>query len=88
MLGWDNASLNLAVRGEYVDWNVGKFTATGTRMYNDLWSVMPGISFRPSPQTVIRFNYRRQKARDITGSTIGATIGPTAGLNLGLSTYF
>jgi hypothetical protein len=88
MLGWENASLNLAVRGEYVDWNVGKFTATGTRMYNDLWSIMPGISFRPSPQTVLRFNYRRQKSRDITGDTIGAAIGPTAGFNFGISTYF
>ncbi|HVM88028.1 MAG TPA: hypothetical protein VMT76_07550 [Puia sp.] len=88
ILGWDNASFNIAVRGEYVDWNVGNFTATGTRMYNDLWSIMPAISFRPTPQTVLRFNYRHQHQRDITGSTIGATIGTTAGFNLGLSTYF
>ncbi len=88
ILGWNNASLNLAVRGEYVDWNVGKFAATGTRMYNDLWSIMPAISFRPTPQTVLRFNYRHQVARDITGSTIGATIGPTGGFSVGLSTYF
>ena len=88
ILGWDNASLNFAVRGEYVDWNVGRFAATGNRMYNDLWSIMPAISFRPSPQTVIRFNYRHQRSRDITGNTIGATIGPTAGFSLGLSTYF
>ncbi len=78
----------MAVRGEYVDWNVGKFAATGTREYNDLWSIMPAVSFRPTPQTVLRFNYRHQEARDITGSVIGATIGPTAGFSLGLSTYF
>ena len=84
ILDWDNASFNIAVRGEYVDWNVGKFSATGTRMYNDLWSIMPAITFRPSPQTVLRFNYRRQNQRDITGSTIGATIGTTAGFSLGL----
>lgn len=88
ILGWNNASLNLAVRGEYVDWNVGKFAATGTRMYNDLWSIMPAISFRPSPLTVLRFNYRREKIRDITGNTIGATIGPSAGFSFGISTYF
>ncbi len=88
ILGWDNASLNLAVRGEYVDWNVGKFASTGTKMYNDLWSIMPGISFRPSPLTVLRFNYRHQKQRDITGNTIGATIGTTAGFSFGISTYF
>ena len=88
ILDWKDASFNLAVRGEYVDWNVGRFAATGTRMYNDLWSIMPAISFRPTPQTVIRFNYRHQVARDITGSTIGATIGTTAGFSVGLSTYF
>ena len=88
ILGWDNASLNFALRGEYVDWNLGYFTSTGTRMFNDLWSVMPAISFRPTPQTVLRFNYRRQKQRDITGDTIGATIGPTAGFSFGISTYF
>jgi hypothetical protein len=88
ILGWDNASINLAVRGEYVDWNVGKFISTGTRMYNDLWSIMPAISFRPTPQTVLRFNYRHQMQRDITGNTIGATIGPTGGFSFGISTYF
>ena len=88
ILGWDNASFNLAVRGEYVDWNLGNFTSTGTRMYNDLWSVMPGVSFRPTPQTVLRFNCRHQRSRDITGNTIGANIGPTGAFSFGLSTYF
>ena len=88
ILGWEHATLNLAVRGEYVDWNVGYFTATGTRMYNDLWSIMPAISFRPTPQTVLRFNYRRQFARDITGNSIGAGLGLTEGYSVGISTYF
>jgi hypothetical protein len=88
ILGWQNASFNIAVRGEYVDWNVGDFTSTGTRMYNDLWSIMPGISFRPTAQTVLRFSYRRQEQKDITGDEIGAAIGPTAGFNFGVSTYF
>ena len=88
IFGWKNASLNLAVRGEYVDWNVGRFAATGQRMYNDTWSIMPGISFRPSAQTVIRFNYRHQRTRDITGNTTGAALGTTAGFNLGIATYF
>ncbi|GGB21952.1 hypothetical protein [Puia dinghuensis] len=88
ILDWENAVVNLAVRLEYVDWNVGKFTSTGTRMYNDLWSIMPGISFRPTQQTVLRFNYRHQHQRDITGNTIGATIGNTGEFNFGISTYF
>jgi hypothetical protein len=88
ILDWNNATVNLAVRGEYADWNAGKFAATGTREYNDLWSIMPAISFRPTPQSVLRFNYRHQEARDITGSVIGANLGLTAGFSLGLSTYF
>ena len=88
ILDWDNATVNLAFRMEYVDWNVGKFTSTGTRMYNDLWSFMPGLSFRPTPETVLRFNYRHEKQRDITGNVIGATIGNTGEFNFGISTYF
>jgi len=88
ILDWDNATVNLAVRGEYVDWNDGVFAATGEKMYNDLWSIMPGISLRPTPQTVIRLNYRRQTQNDITGNKVGATIGPTAAVSFGISTYF
>jgi hypothetical protein len=88
ILDWDHATINLALRAEYVDWNVGNFPGTHINMYNDVWSFMPGFSFRPTPQTVFRFNYRRQTQRDITGSTIGATIGTTAGLYAGFATYF
>jgi hypothetical protein len=88
ILDWNNATINLAVRGEYVDWNDQNFAATGLREYNTVKSIMPGISFRPTPQTVLRLNYRIQNARDITGNTIGAAIGPTRGLSFGLATYF
>jgi len=88
VLDWDDATLNLAVRGEYVDWNDQNFVATGLREYNDLKSIMPAISFRPTPQTVLRLNYRIQTSRDITGNTTGATIGPTRGLSFGIATYF
>lgn len=88
VLDWNHATINLAVRGEYVDWNAEKFAATGLREYNDLKSIMPAISFRPTPQTVLRLNYRIQTSRDITGNTVGATIGPTRGLSFGLSSYF
>ena len=88
VLDWDNATINIALRGEYVDWNAQNFAATSQREYNDVKSIMPAISFRPTPQTVLRLNYRIQTARDITGNTIGAAIGPTRGLSLGLATYF
>ena len=84
MLGWDNASLNLACRLEYVDWNVGTFTSTGGNIAEDLWSIMPAISFRPSSQTVLRLNYRHQQQRDILGNPPSKT----GGFSFGLSTYF
>jgi hypothetical protein len=84
MFGWDEAVLNLACRFEYVDWNVGKFSQTGGNIGDDLWSIMPAISFRPVPQTVFRLNYRFQKQRDIL-SNPPATTG---GFIFGISTYF
>ncbi|MES2328430.1 MAG: hypothetical protein V4539_02440 [Bacteroidota bacterium] len=84
MLGWDDAVLNLACRFEYVDWNIGKFSQTGGNIADDLWSIMPAISFRPVPQTVFRLNYRFQKQRDILGNPPATT----AGLIFGISTYF
>ena len=84
MLGWDNAVLNLACRLEYVDWNVGKFRETGGNIYDDVWSIMPAISFRPTSLTVFRLNYRYQKQWDLLGNPPATT----AGLSFGLSTYF
>ena len=84
MLGWEKATLNIAVRLEYVDWNVGTFNETGGNIGEDIWSIMPAISFRPSTQTVFRLNYRYQKQYDILGN------GPavTSGFSFGISSYF
>ena len=84
ILGWENAVLNVACRLEYVDWNVGTFNETGGNIGEDLWSVMPAVSFRPSSQTVFRINYRFQKQTDILGNPPATT----AGFNIGISTYF
>ncbi len=84
MLGWEKASLNLACRLEYVDWNVGTFQETGYTIGDHLWSVMPAISFRPSQQTVFRLNYRIQQQVDVHNNPAEKT----AGISLGLSTYF
>jgi len=88
ILDWNNASINLAVRGEYVDYNDENFVATGQREYNDVKSIMPAISFRPTPLTVLRLNYRFENTRDIVGNTIGASLGATRGLSFGISSYF
>jgi len=84
MLGWPNATLNLACRFEYVDWNKGTFTSTGGNIAEDLWSIMPAISFRPSAQTVLRLNYRYQNQRDLLGNPPAKK----GGFSFGVSTYF
>jgi hypothetical protein len=81
---WENATLNLACRLEFVDWNVGQFKETSSKIGDDLWSIMPALSFRPTAQTVFRLNYRIQKQRDILGNPPART----GGFIFGLSTYF
>ncbi len=84
MLGWNDAVLNLSCRVEYVDWNVGSFKQTGGNIADDLWSVLPAVSFRPTSQTVFRLNYRIQKQKDLLGNPPANT----AGFIFGISTYF
>jgi hypothetical protein len=81
---WDNAVLNLALRIEYVDWNVGKFKSTETNIGDELWSIMPSISFRPTSRTVIRLNYRYQWQKDFLGNPPSKT----GGFIFGISSYF
>jgi hypothetical protein len=81
---WDKATVNLACRLEYVDWNAGKFTSTGGNISESLWSIVPAISFRPTAQTVLRLNYRYQQQTDILGNSPAKT----GGFLFGLSTYF
>jgi hypothetical protein len=84
ILGWKDATINIALRGEYVDWNVGKFKSTGTNIGESLWSIMPAISFRPTSQTVLRLNYRHQQQKDILANPASKT----GGFSFGVSTYF
>ncbi len=84
MFDWDNATLNLACRLEYVDWNVGTFNETNENIGDELWSIMPAISFRPTPQTVFRLNYRIQRQMDILNNDPSKT----AGFSFGISSYF
>lgn len=55
---WEDATFNVAARFDYVDWNVGRFKETGTKIGDQILAVTPGISFRPTPKTVFRINYR------------------------------
>lgn len=84
VLRWSKAVFNLACRFEYVDWNVGTFTETRGNVGQSLFSVMPGVSFRPNKETVFRWNYRIQQERDLFDNPPSNT----RGFILGLSSYF
>ena len=84
MFGFEKASFNAAIRLEYVDWNAGKFRETGQSIADEMFGVIPGISFRTSPQTVLRLNYGFQWQKDILGNPAAKT----AFLQFGISSYF
>jgi hypothetical protein len=84
MFGWENSTLNLAIRAEHADYNVGTFNETGGNLFDHTYAITPAISFRPSQQTVIRANYRYQWEKDILGNPESRT----AGIQIGFSTYF
>lgn len=84
MLGWENATLNLACRLEYVDWNVGTFRETSGSLGDELRSMMAGLSFRPTAQTVFRLNYRYMRQWDLLHNPPART----GGFSFGISSYF
>lgn len=84
MFGFENAVLNAGVRVEYVDWNNGKFKSTGDNIADEVFSIVPAISWRPTAQTVIRFNYRYNWQKDILGNPPAKL----AGFQFGVATYF
>ncbi len=84
MFGFEKASFNLALRLEYVDWNIGTFKETGGNISDDVFSLVPAISFRTSQQTILRLNYRYQWQQDILGNPAAKT----AAIQFGISSYF
>ncbi|MEO7925029.1 MAG: hypothetical protein ABIR30_15210 [Chitinophagaceae bacterium] len=84
IFGFEKSVINAALRLEYVDWNKGKFSSTGTNIADELFSIVPAISWRPTAQTVFRFNYRYNWQKDILGNPAAKL----AGFQVGLSTYF
>ncbi|MEO9484035.1 MAG: hypothetical protein ABJG47_11335 [Ekhidna sp.] len=84
LFGFNNASFNVAMRLEYVDWNEGTFRETGGNIGDEIWAVVPAISFRPTAQTVIRLNYRFMEQTDILGNPPSKI----SGIQFGVSSYF
>ena len=84
MFGFERAVLNAAVRLEYVDWNKDRFTSTGGKISDHIYSIIPAISWRPTAQTVLRVNYRYNWQTDLLGNPASKL----AGFQFGLATYF
>lgn len=84
MLGWEKAKINIGVRCEMVDYNVGNFHETGTNIGDDVWAIVPSLAFRPTGTTVIRFNYRYQQAHDLLNNNPDKT----GIIQFGFSSYF
>lgn len=84
MLGWEKAKINVGVRCEMVDYNVGNFHETGTNIGDDVWAIVPTLAFRPTGTTVIRFNYRYQQAHDLLNNAPDKT----GMIQFGFSSYF
>lgn len=68
MLTYENATLNANLRLEAVDYNMGKFDATGDKIYDEVKAVVAGVSFRPSSGAVLKANYRWHWTRDALGN--------------------
>lgn len=84
VLGSQTAVVNLGLRAERVDYNVGTFSTTGTKIYDELNALAVSLALRPTGDTVIRVNYRQHWYRDALGN-------PTvknAGVQFGVATYF
>ncbi len=84
MLGSASATINVALRLEYIDLNVGNFSSTGAVIRDDVTAAVAGLSFRPTAGTVLKANYRRQNTRDLLGNP-AAQMG---GYQVGFATYF
>jgi len=84
ILGFEKSTFNVAARIEYVDWNRDKFKSTGGNISEEIFSLVPAVSWRPTAQTVIRLNYRYAWQKDLLGNPPSKL----AGVQLGFSTYF
>lgn len=77
------ATVLAAVRLERVDLNVGTFSPSGDRIYDEETALALGLSLRPNSETVFKLNYRYHWKRDLLGNPIRL-----GGLQAGFATYF
>ncbi|MEX0648043.1 MAG: hypothetical protein WEA56_17235 [Balneolaceae bacterium] len=84
LMSYRQSVLNLNLRLEQIDFNAGNFSSTAGRIYDETTAVVPGVSFRPTSDTVFRLNYIRRWHRDLVGNPTAKT----AGIQVGFATYF
>jgi hypothetical protein len=83
-LGYSDAVVTTGLRLEKVDYNTGTFSSTGSGIGDQVTAIVPGVSFRPTPGTVFRANYRYHWTTDFQGNEPART----AGFQFGFATYF
>lgn len=83
LLGLENTVWNAAVRLEYLDFNVGTFSSTDAKIYDELYALILGTSFRPTSETVFKANYLYHWMRDLPGNPVRL-----GGFQVGFATYF
>lgn len=84
VLEWASATLSVAFRIDYADWNTNSFKETNEVIGDELWAITPALSFRPSQQTIFRLNYRYQWQTDLLNNPPSLY----AAWLFGVSTYF
>lgn len=84
ILDFESATLNLNLRAERIDYNVSTFDETGQSIGDEITAIVPGISFRPSTNTVFRANYRYHWIQDLMNNPTTRS----AGFQFGFASYF
>ena len=72
------------VSAQDIDRAVKHQKATGGRIGDEVHAIVPAISFRPTPETVIRLNYRYIRQRDLLNNPPSIT----GGFQFGVASYF
>jgi len=83
-LDYSDITFNAGLRFDHIDYNVGKFNSTSSNVGDDATAATLSLSLRPTPSTVIMFNFRRQWQHDVLNNE--AT--HTATYALGFASYF
>jgi len=79
----DKVTLGAAVRIERLDLNVGTFSSSGERIYDEQTALALGVTLQPNSDTIFKLNYRYHWQRDLLGNPVRL-----GGIQAGFATYF